>query len=385
MRRVELARRRAHPPDGQAVGAGEVEVALVVGGHRHHRAGAVVRQHVVGDEHRDPSPLTGLTVRPRGHPVFGRSSLAARLRSWRATWLTYSRTGTSAARAGDHRLELGVLGGEDEEGGAEQGVGPGGEDREVAPQLLAAEGDLGSLGAADPVALHGDHVLGPALEPVEVGEQALGVVGDAEEPLLEVALLDRRAAALAAPVDHLLVGEHRGVLGAPLDRRHRSVGQALLEEPQEDPLGPAVVVGRVGGDLAGPVERDAPLLELAPEGLDRGLGRGPRGLAGLDRVVLRRQPEGVIAHRVDHLEAVAAAEVGDRIADGVGLQVADMGLARRVGQHLEHVGLRGGSVLEPGLPGVGYLPGAILVPDPLPLGLDRARVVVLHAAILGAS
>ena len=94
-------------------------------------------------------------------------------------------------------------------------------------ELLAAEDDLGALGAADPVALHGDHVLGPGLEQVEVGEQPLGVVGDAEEPLLEVALLDEGAAALAAAVDHLLVGEHGGVLGAPLDRRLLAVGEAL--------------------------------------------------------------------------------------------------------------------------------------------------------------
>ena len=32
----------------------EVEVALVVRGHRHDRAGAVVGQHIVGGPHRDP-------------------------------------------------------------------------------------------------------------------------------------------------------------------------------------------------------------------------------------------------------------------------------------------------------------------------------------------
>ena len=132
-------------------------------------------------------------------------------------------------RAGDQPLQLGVLGGEDEEGGAEQRVGAGGEDREVEVELLAAKDDLGALGAADPVALHRDHVLGPGLERVEVGEQALGVLGDPEEPLLELALHDRRPAALAAPVDDLLVGEHGRVLRAPLDRRLGAVGEAVLE------------------------------------------------------------------------------------------------------------------------------------------------------------
>ncbi len=189
--------------------------------------------------------------------------------------------------------------------------------------------DLGALGAADPVALHRDHVLGPGLELLEVGEQALGVVGDLEEPLLELALHDLGAAALAAAVDDLLVGEHGGVLGAPLDRRLGPVGEAVLEQPQEDPLGPAVVLGRVGRQFARPVDRDPPLAELALEGCDRALGRHPRRLAGFDRVVLRRQAEGVVAHRVDHLEAVAAAEVGDRVADRVALEMADVGFARR--------------------------------------------------------
>ena len=136
-----------------------------------------------------------------------------------------------------------MLGGEDEEGGAEESVGPGGEDGEVELELLAAEDDLGALGAADPVALHRHHVLGPGLEQVEVLEQAVGVLGDPEEPLLEVALLDEGAAALAVAVDHLLVGEHGLVVRAPLDRGLVAVGEVALEQAQEDPLGPAVVLG----------------------------------------------------------------------------------------------------------------------------------------------
>ena len=91
---------------------------------------------------------------------------------------------------------------------------------------------------------------------VEVVEQAVGVVGDAEEPLLELADLDLVAAALAAPVDDLLVGQHGLVVGAPLDGGLGAVGQAALEELEEDPLRPAVVARIVGGELARPVERD---------------------------------------------------------------------------------------------------------------------------------
>ena len=66
----------------------------------------------------------------------------------------------------------------------------------------------------------------------------------AEEPLLQVALLDRRAAAPAAAVGALdLLARQRAVVGAPVDRRLRAIGQAGLQEAQEQPLVPAVVVG----------------------------------------------------------------------------------------------------------------------------------------------
>ena len=209
---------------------------------------------------------------------------------------------------------------------------------------------------------------------VEVVEQAVGVVGDAEEPLLELAHLDLVAAALAAPVDDLLVGQHGLVVGAPLDRRLLAVGQAALEELQEDPLRPAVVARLVGGELARPVDRDAPLAELLAEGGDRRVGGVARMLAGADRVVLGGQAEGVVAHRVQHAVALAAVEVRDRVADRVVLQMPDVRLAAGVGQHLQHVGL----FAPVGL--VGDLPGALVGPHALPARLDLARVV---AVLLG--
>ena len=263
-----------------------------------------------------------------------------------------------------------MLGRHDEERRAEERVRPRGEDRVVDPQLLVAEGDLGALGAPDPVALHRLDVRGP-LDGVEVVEQAVGVVGDAEEPLLELADLDEVPAALAAPVDDLLVGEDGLVVGAPLDGGLAAIGQAALEELEEDPLRPAVVARLVGPELARPVDRDPPLAELALEGGDRRVRGLARVLAGADRVVLGRQAEGVVAHGVQHAHAVAAAEVGDRVADRVVLQVPDVRLAAGVGQHLEHVGL-----LAPvGL--VGHLPGALVVPDALPARLDLTGVIAV--------
>jgi len=128
----------------------------------------------------------------------------------------------------------------------------------------------------------------PQDQTVLANEQVVGVLGDAEEPLLELADLDERAAALAAPVDDLLVGQHGLVVRAPLHRRLLAVGQAVLEELQEDPLRPAVIRRLVGGELARPVDRDAPPAQLLLEGGDRLLGGLARWLPRPDRVVLRR-------------------------------------------------------------------------------------------------
>jgi hypothetical protein len=351
-----------------------------VAGDRHDRAGAVLHQHVVGDVHRDLLPVDRVDdLAAERHAGFRAVLVAAIRRGLAHRLVDVFVNGARGVGAGNELVDQRVLGGEDEESGAEQGVGAGREHGEIEVELLAAEYDLGPLGAADPVALHGDHVLGPVLEQVEVGEQALGVVRDLEEPLLELALLDQIAAALAAAVDHLLVGEHGLVEGAPLDRGLGAVGEPALEQLEEDPLGPAVVLGLVGADLARPVDRDSPLHELLAERVDRLLGRDPRVLAGLDRVVLGRQPEGVVAHRMHDLKPVAALEVRDRVADRVALEMPDVRLPRGVRKHLEHIALRLRLVVT-GFAGAGDLSGLLSGPNGLPLAFYIARRVAAHGA-----
>jgi len=70
------------------------------------------------------------------------------------------------------------------------------------------------------------------------------------------------------------------------------------------------------------------------------------------------EAERVVAHRMDDPKAVAPLVVGDCVADRVDLEVADVGLAGGIGQHLEHVGLRL-RLVEAGLTGVGNLPGVL--------------------------
>ncbi len=160
--------------------------------------------------------------------------------------------------------------------------------------------------------------------------------------------------------------------GAPVLRGLLAVHQALLEEAQEELLLPAVVFGRAGGEFAPPVVRVAQAAQLAAHVVD--VGKGPLGgmRAVLDGGVFRRQPEGVPAHGVQHVEALHALEAGHHVADGIVAHVPHVDVARRVGEHLQHVVL--------GLVGVVVaVEGAAFFPDALPFGFDGLGIV-FHAA-----
>ena len=120
----------------------------------------------------------------------------------------------------------------------------------------------------------------------------------------------------------------------------RAVGQAGLQEAQEEPLVPAVV-GRVAGDDLGvPVEGGAHDPQLAAHVLDvaaRPLGRVD---PVLDRRVLGRQAEGVEADREEDVVAVHPPEAGERVGRRLDVPVADVQVARRVGVHRQQVVLR---------------------------------------------
>src|SRR5579884_2125961 len=107
-----------------------------------------------------------------------------------------------------------MFGSEDESGGAVDGIDAGGEDADFAARIFEREIDFRAFGAADPIALHGDDALGPAVFKIVQGiEQLAGVIGDLQEPLLHGALLDWSCVvAPAAAVDDLLIGEHGAAL-----------------------------------------------------------------------------------------------------------------------------------------------------------------------------
>ena len=245
-------------------------------------------------------------------------------------------------------------------------------DRRVG-MALDRETEARALRTADPVPLRGHDRFGPldAVEP----EQLVGVRGDLEEPLREVLLHHRCPAALAAAVDDLLVREHRLVLRAPVRGRGGAVGEALLEELQEDPLVPLVVLGLAGDDLARPVEHRPHRAHLAAHVRDVVHRPRARMDPALDGGVLGRQPERVEAHREQHVvpahSLVARARVGRRHH----VPVTDVEVARRIRVHRQEV-----VVLLVG--DVGRAVETLVFPGLLPLRFDRLRFVSLRHRVL---
>ena len=84
--------------------------------------------------------------------------------------------------------------------------------------------------------------------------------------------LDQIAGFDVAAVLDLFVGEHGAERRAPVDRHLGDVGEVFLHQAQEDPLGPAVILGIGGRDLALPVVGKAEPLDLAAEVVDVAFG-----------------------------------------------------------------------------------------------------------------
>ena len=134
--------------------------------------------------------------------------------------------GSLRGRAGRERM----LGGDRHEGHAHQRVGARGEHLRArfALAVRARTGNAIShaFAAADPVRLHRLHALGPAGRSSSAASSSSAYCGDAQEVHRDLALLDQRAGAPAAAVDHLLVGEHGLVDRIPVDDAGLLVGDA---------------------------------------------------------------------------------------------------------------------------------------------------------------
>ena len=337
------------------------------------RAGAIIHQ----DEVRDPDRQRPVRIERVAHADAGVHA---------ALFGLFERLfrGADPAAFGDEGRDLGVLGleparermvGRDRrEGGAHQRVGARRVDLErVEPfgGVHRLEGELQPAALADPVGLHQAHLFGPAVEPVEGGEQFAREIRDAEEPLRQLAPLHHRARAPAAPLDHLLIGKHGHVDGVPVHHRRLAIDEPRRQHVEEHRLLLAVVFGVAGREFAAPVDREAERLHLALHHRDVVVGPA-RGVAALlHRGVLGGHAEGVPAHRVQHRIALRDLGARHHIAHRVVAHMPHVDAPRRIGEHLEHI------ILGPR----GVAPGgedARVLPRLLPFGFDRCGGVARH-------
>ncbi len=340
-----------HLRDRQAVLLREGEVALVVRRHAHHGAVAVPHQHVVADPHGH------VVARQRMlHEEPGRHPFLLAQRQFR---LARAALRALLDEGGDLRVALRrergqrMLRRHGAERDAHDGVGARGEHPQpaVLHELAASAADVvrereaHPFALADPVLLHQPHALRPAVQVSgvggvgHVGQQLFGVLRDREVIPGDLAPLHERVAAPAAAVDHLLVGEHRLVDRIPVDDLRLLVGDALVEQLQEEPLVPLVVARIAGGELARPVQREAERLHLRLHVGDVVARPGGRRDALVDGGVLRRQAEGIPAHRHQHVVALHAQVARHHVVDGVVAHVPHVQLARRVRKHRARVEL----------------------------------------------
>ncbi len=341
-----------------------------MGGHRHDGAGAVAQEHVIGNPDGHLGSVQSIyTIRPRkdavlfllrGQPLY--FALAARLRNvvlhlgfiFRGSYLFHQRV----FRCQYH------------ESNAVRGIRAGGKHPYLLffnAGLVQSERYLRALASAYPVTLHYLDTLGPVYV-VELC-QLVGVLRDAEEPLLQVAPDDGSIAALAQVLPYyLLVSQHRLAVGAPVNGSLGAVSQPLLEEFQEEPLRPPIIVRQARNDFPVPVVNGADGLELLTHVIDIVHRPFKRMDTALDSGVLRRQPEGVESHRVEHVEAPHPLVAGVGVRRRHGIPVADMQVAGGVGKHGKDVPLGAGVVVM-------YLVEAVLFPLSLPLFFNFLCVI----------
>ena len=213
--------------DVQAVFAGEVHVALVMAGAAEDRAGAVFHQHEIGD----PDRIGGALDERVPHPQARCRSRAFRPSRWSLPTCpgcgTRRRRRQPPGRVGSGRSGKRMLRRNRQEGHAVQRVRAGGVDLDrVGAVRPVRKRQPGAFGAADPVGLHEADALRPAVQRLQRVEQFLRIFGDAEEPLAELLLLDRRAGAPALAVDYLLIRQDGAVDRIPVDPAFLALDQA---------------------------------------------------------------------------------------------------------------------------------------------------------------
>src|SRR5216683_4847510 len=221
---------------------------------------------------------------------------------------------------------------------------------------------------ADPIGLHGAHALRPSRHVLQGIEQILGISRDLEVVHRNFALLDGRAGAPAAAIDHLLVGEHGLIDGIPIDHPCLLVGNAHFQHAQKQPLVPTVVLRSAGGEFSAPIQGEPQGFELSLHVGD--IVEGPlrgRHLVRHGRI-FGGQPEGVPTHGLQHVSSVHAHESREYVADGVIAHMPHVQEAAWIGEHGQAIILFAGTVF------FGF-ETALSIPITLGVRLDGGRFV----------
>ena len=177
--------------------------------------------------------------------------------------------------------------------------------------------------------------------------------------LLALGHVEALGAALTEMLDELL--DRLGTLTAVAIER--------LEHLHEGPLRPVVVAGSTGAHLPAPVEAETNLVQLTAIAVDVLEGGLLRMLARLDGILLGRQSVGIVAHGVEHVEALLALVTGIDIAGNIAQRMAHMqACPTRVREHVEHVKLLLGGIF-------GDTIGLLFHPSLLPLFLNVSEIV----------
>ena len=232
------------------------------------------------------------------------------------------------------------------------------------------EFDFETFRTTNPVTLHGLDLLRP-VDMVQLGQQLIGIIRDFQEPLSNIAPLDHRIAAPATSLDNLLVGQHRLILGAPVNRRDALVGNALLHQPRKHPLFPAVIFRGAGGKLPIPVVTEAQQLELRTHVVDILVGPfGGRNVV-LERRVLGGHTKRIPAHRLQHIETLHPLEPRNYVTNSVIAHMPHVQFPAGIGEHAQAVETVACGVFTD-------LESATLRPECLRLGFQRLGIVCVH-------
>ena len=199
------------------------------------------------------------------------------------------------------------------------------------------KGEFRPFTAANPVFLHRLNPFRPARQELQIVEKAISIVGDFEEPLLQILFDDGRITAPAQAVDNLFVSQYSVALFAPVYLSFLAVCQATLVQQLENPLRPFIIFFMARSHFAVPVIGKAEGLLLARHVFNIAERPICRRRAVFDSRVFSRHAESVVAHGMQDVVAVHAAVAGDDVANRVVADMPHMEVARRVRKHFQNI------------------------------------------------